>query len=214
MKLKPAPAHKPDTSGLNDRFRRLRTRKYRILGCKRSCTLNEINLPGTSAVQVHHWLEEGLNNFEVSERLFAAYDHKVSPSAVARHFRNHLVPEDQFAVVSSGARSASHRPVDKSELPVGPPDPEAKKVTDLDLLDALIQKGAETVGMPQVRVSAEQMLRAIELRYKLTAGSAFQDFFTAIGASMEDSMAGAEEAPEALASEEEQEQGESGAGEV
>lgn len=193
----------------------LRPRKWRIIGCPRSCSLNEITLPGAAALQVHSWFEEGHSNNEIAIRLKAGFDYSISDSAVARHRRKHLVPEDHLVELRqrNHQKMPGYRPSDSTVLP----DREkksGKKASDLDLLDAMIAKGAETIHSPTVRVSSEQMLRAIELRYKLTQGSAFQDFFTAIGASMDESIAGPEEAPEATASEDEQAQGETVAGEL
>lgn len=182
-------------------------RKWRVARCTRKCTLHEYNLPGAAPQQVHAWFEEGLNDKEISTRLDAGFDHHVSFGAVARHRKNHLVPEDQLVRLDGTApiesKPGRERPKDNTELP-------KRRVGDLELLDALIAKGAETAHMQHVKVTAEQMLRAIELKHKMTQGSVFADFFGAIGAVMEEEEPGAPENPDAAASADEQEQADGG----
>lgn len=177
-----------------ERARKWNKRKWAVANCSRKCSLNEINMPGGMAALIHSWYEEGFVDREIEEKS-AAYGHRISQGASERHRRNHLIPADHLVELEGKA----HRPTDPTALP-------ERKVSDIDLLDAMIAKGAQTVHQSHVKITSEQLLRAIELKHKLTQGSAFADFFSAIGAAMEETMPTGD-TPDAAASAEEQAQG-------
>jgi hypothetical protein len=166
---------------------------YRVsTGCSKACTLNEFNLPPGSFPEIHAMYEAGLPQEAIQAKVKETWQHHLSFGAIQRHRSKHLEK------VTSGFAPSPNAPT------VGAT---GKKVSDLDLLDLMITKGADVLNAPNVKISPEQLLRAMELRLKLTQGSVFQDFFDAIGA-----VSGevAETNAEAVASEEEQAQGDGG----
>lgn len=166
---------------------------YRVSSsCTRACTLNEYNLPPGSYPEIHAMYEAGMAEEPMSAKIEEAWNHHLSYGAIKRHRLKHLERATAGVAPSPNARTVRT----------------TKKVTDLDLLDLMIQKGADVLESPNVKISPEQLLRAMELRLKLTQGSVFQDFFDAIGA-VSGEMA-AEVNPEATASAEEQAQGDAG----
>lgn len=151
--------------------------------CRVSCTLNAINLPGELAPAVHTLYEEGGNREKI--RLFLAeHNVKVSDGAIGRHKSNHLEP-----LVESAAG-------------------DGKKKSHLQILEEIISAGGEQIGVKGIRISPEMTMKAIEMHHKLTEGSVWEDFLSAIGAMGDEAAAGVEN-PDAVQSGEEQEQGES-----
>ena len=162
---------------------KLQPRRFEISSnCRRPCSLNEANLPGRSADLIHSWYEAGDNNAKIVERA-QLINVKISEGAVGRHRANHLIP------------------VDKLEDPTDLPD---EKVNELELLDSIISRGAKDLRLKTAKVTAEQALRAIELKFKLTQGSVLDDFMHAIGATMDDQIAANEENPESRGTPDEQ----------
>ena len=161
---------------------------YRVSdACTRACTLNEYNLPPGSYPEIHAMYESGMAEEPMSAKIEETWNHHLSYGAIKRHRLKHLE-----------RTTTGFAPSPNAPQPV-----RGKKVSDLDLLDLMISKGADILESPNVKISPEQLLRAMELRLKLTQGSVFQDFFDAIGA-----VAG--ENPDAVTGEEEQTQGEGG----
>ena len=159
---------------------------YRVSDrCTKACTLNEFNLPSGSFPEIHAMYEAGLNARAISHKVEEVWNHHLSYGAIDRHKGKHL---DK---TTAGFAGVPGRSVPR------------KKVSDLELLDLMISKGADVLDAPNVKISPEQLLRAMELRLKLTQGSVFQDFFDAIGV-----VSGevAETNPDAGSSAEEQEQ--------
>ena len=162
---------------------RLQPRQFEISSnCKRVCSINEANLPGRSADLIHGWYEAGDNNQTIVERA-ALINVKISEGAVGRHRANHLIP------------------VDKLEDPTEGTD---EKVNELELLDSIISRGAKDLRLKTAKVTAEQALRAIELKFKLTQGSVIDDFMKAIGGTMDEQIAANEENTESLGTPDEQ----------
>jgi len=168
-------------------------RRYKIIGCTKGCSLHDFNLPGVAGIQLHQWYEEGASDATISSRMMSAFDVRVSEGAVGRHRANHLTPEDQLLKLQMTKDPAPETGHMRKE-----------KVTDVELLDQIIAKGAEYINSSMVKITSEQLLRSIELKHKLTQGSIFQNFFEAIGASMEDEEEGEETNAEAIASLDEQ----------
>lgn len=163
---------------------KLKPAKYKIVGCTRACSLNADNLPPGVGPMVHSWFEAGDNNPTIS-RKSDGVGHHLSMGAIGRHRGKHLVKWHQS---------------DDTMTPRSP----AKRKSDLDILDQIIGRGSEMVDLATFRITAEQLLRAIELKQKLTQGSMFQDFFGAI--EEESDRLAAAEAEDAQKSKEEQEQ--------
>jgi hypothetical protein len=151
--------------------------------CRRSCTLNQINLPGDLAGAVHSMYEAGANR-EAIRTYLAERKVTVSDGAIGRHKGNHLDP-----AVEDGTTPG-------------------EKKSHLAILEQIIQKGGSTLDVSSTRISPEMLMKAIEMHHKLTEGSVWEDFLSAIGA-MGDAMAaeGGPETPDAVQSADEQEQG-------
>lgn len=171
---------------------KLKPARYVIQGCTAGCSLNADNLPEGMAEMVHSWFEMGDNNATITEKSDTA-GHHISTGAVGRHRGKHLVKWNPR--------------MDKAPE-LGPPSG-GKKKSDLEILDQIIGRGADLVDLATFRITAEQLLRAIELKQKLTQGSMFEDFFGAIEEES-DRIAAAEankESPDAVESSDEQAQG-------
>lgn len=163
-------------------------RRYQLNpSCTRRCTLNPDNQPGTMGVLLHGWFEAGDNNEQIIRKA-AALGRKLSNGAVGRHRANHLTwwSEDADPTVRGGE--------------------DKPRKSDLEILDQIIGRGAEQIDLSTMRISAEQLLRAIELKQKLTQGAIFADFYDAIGAAGDEIASGQPETPDAGASGEEQAQ--------
>lgn len=167
-----------------------RAQSYRVSDrCTKACTLNEFNLPPGSFPEIHAMYEAGLGQEAIHAKVLETWDHNISYGAIGRHKSKHLER------VTSGMAPSPNAP--NGRKPRG-------KVTDLELLDQMIALGVDVLQQPNTKITPEQLLRAMELRLKLTQGSVFQDFFDAIGAV---SAEATETNADAIASEEEQAQG-------
>lgn len=167
---------------------KLKPQRYQIANCTKACGLNPANLPGEMGTLVHSWYEAGDNNNEIS-RKSDLMGHHISTGSAGNHRSKHLVKWHPGR--------AEHNPTSK-----GP------RKSDLEILDQIIGRGSDLVDLATFRITAEQLLRAIELKQKLTQGSLFQDFFGAIEEES-DRLAAAEaekENPDAVESAEEQAQ--------
>jgi hypothetical protein len=103
---------------------------------------------------VHGWYEEGLNDKSIAKNAFTA-GFPLSHGAVGRHRSNHLEPKGE----TLGARIATRR-------------------TDLEIIEAMIQAGGERAG--EFKMTPSETMKAMELKYKLTQGSAFEGMLDAL----------------------------------
>lgn len=131
-----------------------------LADCSRGCSLNADRLPSGMGQLIHTWFEEGCNDREIRERA-APLGMKLSNGAISRHRANHL-----------HAASSSVSPKDDGE--------EAPKMSDLDVIEGIIQTGAQQVKLTSAKVTTEQLLKAIELKHRLTEGSVFDAMFAAM----------------------------------
>ena len=121
--------------------------------CNRNCSLNEINLP--IAAQVHAWYEEQrTHSWIAAEAKKAGFP--LSSTAVGRHRQKHV------------------------ELVVKEVVTPLDKVDHLDVLQKIISQGAKNVGT--WRIGPSDTLKAMDMYYKLTQGSAFAALFDALSA--------------------------------
>lgn len=159
-------------------------RAWRLLdSCHKTCTLSSYQLGPKVAELVHSWYEAGCNNATISERA-KQIGVSISEGAAGRHRANHLEPLDEFDDPTEG---------------------EPIKVDDIALLDQVIGRGAESLRFKTARVTTEQLLKAMELKYKLTQGNVFEGFLAAMGETMDEETA-EPDAPEAVASADERAQ--------
>lgn len=134
---------------------RLRPRRWDLLGtCGPKCSLNVGNLGEERAKMVHGWYEQGLNDKDIAKNAVAA-GFTLSHGAVGRHRGNHLEPKGE----TLGARSLKVR-------------------TDLEIIEAMIQAGGQRAG--EFKMTPSETMKAMELKYKLTQGSAFEGMLDAL----------------------------------
>lgn len=128
-------------------------RKLIVGGCNGNCSLNPRNLPVGVAELVHGWYEEGVTPNRVYKRL-AEMEIRISQGAAYRHYHNHLQESDET------------------------PDPE--NLSDLEVIETFIARGTRQLKQDSTKITGEQLLRAIELKLKLTQGSVFDSMFEAM----------------------------------
>lgn len=119
-------------------------------------------MPAGVGELVHRWFEEGANRETVMARA-AELGVKLTSGSIQRHKSNHLMP----------ARDPN------SPLNDGDEDP-GRKYSELEVIDAVIQRFARQMSHGSGQVTTEQGLRAIELKHKLTEGSVFDALFDAL----------------------------------
>lgn len=156
--------------------------KYDLVDCSRKCTLNPDRLPAGVGELVHKWFEEKANRDTIIARA-AELGVKLTGGSVGRHKQNHLRP------ASSGGDGVD----------------DGRKYTELEVIDAIIQRGARTVKMSSATVTTEQLLSAINLKHKLTEGSLFDALIDSLSGEDDDDLSDLE-APEAEAGAEERAQ--------
>jgi len=144
-----------------------------LVNCTRACSLNIHNLPSGIGELVVKWFEDGDSIRAVAQRL-QDLEIKRSAGAIGRHRLKHMEK-----------RSGSL-----------PREDQVKKKTDLEVLETIIFRGSQQVDLSASRISAEQLLRAIELKHKLTEGSVFDAMYEAMrGANVTDLDAPAKDEP-------------------
>lgn len=176
---------------------RLIARKYAIQGCTIQCSFHPRNLRAGAADAIHRWIEQGLNNEQVLAN-GKQMGWNLSNRALYRHKRNHLVPKEQMT-------QFGNEPVILDNDDEDPDEP--KKLSDLEILDKIIAAGSKQMNSQSVRITPDLTMRAMELRLKLTQGSVFDDFLSAVGSAFgpDDAPTG-QEAPEEKAAPAEQAQ--------
>lgn len=136
--------------------------KYQLVDCSRKCTLNPARMPAGVGELVHRWYEEGANRETIIARA-SELGVKLTNGSVQRHKSNHLIPDKD----------------PNSPLNDGDDDP-SRRFSELEVIDAVIQRFARQMQKGSAQVTTEQGLRAIELRHKLTEGSVFDAMFDAM----------------------------------
>lgn len=148
-------------------------------------------MPADVAEEVLRRYGAGDNRAEIKAYL-ATQGITVSESSIGNHKQKHL------EVLHVGPAAESRRKRDKPK-------------THLEILEQIIQRGSETVDVRTTRISPEMLMKAIEMHHKLTEGSVWEDFLSAIGAIGAEAAEGGPENPNLVASADEQAQGESDA---
>lgn len=155
-------------------------------GCTRGCSLNAENLPAGIGELIHGWFESGYSNPEII-RAAGLVGVKLSNGAIGRHRSTHL-----------------HAAPSAPSAPSAPAEGGDGKLTDLEVIEKIIQAGANQVSLASAKVSTEQLLAAIALKHKLTEGSVFDAMFAQM--SGEDDDLSDLEGPAAVRSDEERAQ--------
>lgn len=131
--------------------------KRAISGCSSACSFNPLNLGQEVADKVHNMIEMDDSLAEIMEYLKTT-SAQVSQAGLSRHRMRH-----------------THPIVERPSVRNGP-------ISELDLLNEMIAKGGELVALPDFKMTAEQLLRAMELKLKLTQGSVFDQAYAAMRA--------------------------------
>lgn len=132
--------------------------KLILAGCSRKCNLNPGNVGENVSLLVQKWFEDGEPIQTVRNNLIEM-GHTFSASSIGQHRKNHLHIADGV---------------------VKKPGTEEKPLGELEILDSMIQSGGRQMRLDSARISAEQLLRAIELKQKLTEGSVFDAMYEAM----------------------------------
>lgn len=170
---------------------KLKPTKFRLDGCHTLCASNPKNLPAGMADLLHGWYEAGDNNETISRKT-KEFGNPISIGALANHRRKHLVREDQYVPIQ--------------QLGGDPDLDRTERLTDLEILDRIIQAGGKGLNSRSVRITPEMTMKAMELRQKLTQGSVFDNFMDAVSVAFAAPGDAAPEAPDAVMSEDEQAQ--------
>jgi hypothetical protein len=139
--------------------------------CPVQCWASPEKAGRTRAAQIHQWYEEGHVPFRVLKMCREA-GIKVAERSVYLHKDKHLTllgdqtPLDDVAV----------------ELIENP----ETRLSDLEILERIIQKGASALVRREARVTPEMTMKALELKLKLTQGSVFDSFMGAVASAMKD----------------------------
>lgn len=153
--------------------------------CTRLCSFNAANLPAGAGQVIHSWYEEGLNDRAIVARA-AEIGIKLSTTPAWRHRTKHLEKVE-------------------GTIPTAPdPGKAAPKLSDLEILEKLIARGAETISLSSTKVSAEMLMKALELKHKMTQGSVFDQLLGSLAEDDPDDLP--VEAPELVASTDERTQ--------
>ncbi len=156
--------------------------KYVIAGCDRRCSIHDANLPPGLGQQIHQWYEDGMNRDDIRAKALETRTN-LSVGSIGRHKKNHLHPEQADL---PAAPDGSH---DNSETP-------ERQLSELDILNAIIQRGGQRMKSPTTNVTTEQTMTAIAMKQKLTEGNVFDDMFKALFETEDDDMSDLIPAPD------------------
>lgn len=144
---------------------RLRPAKWTLTQkCTKRCSVNPANIGDDKYKLVHGWYEQGLNDHKIAQNAFHA-DLDLSPAALGRHRANHMLQAGETPMVPGDAAVK-------------------KKLTDLEALDAILEQGASQIE--QWRITPSDWFKALDAKYKLTQGSAFEDMLEALAIAEDD----------------------------
>jgi len=147
---------------------RLRPRKWVLLGtCTAKCSLNEVAVGPDGAKMLHGWFEQGLNDRAIAKNAVSA-GMPLSHGAVGRHRGNHLEPKGEIFS-----------------------QPREKKRTDLEIIEEMIQAGGANAHT--FKMTPTETMKAMELKYKFTQGSAFESMLDALNRAVDDDFVEDEE---------------------
>lgn len=141
---------------------RLRPRKWVLLdSCTAKCGSNAAHIGDANALILHGWYEQGLNDTEIARNCFQA-GFPIGQGSIGRHRANHMEPLAE----QRESRSTTRR-------------------SDLEIIESMIQAGGDRAG--QFKMTPSETMKAMELKYKLTQGSAFEGMLDALNrAAMEE----------------------------
>lgn len=138
--------------------------------CPKTCWASPEKAGTQRAAQIHQWFEEGHTTFKV-HTLANQSGMVVHQRSAYVHAKKHLV------------RIGDDTPLDDAAVELIE-HPE-QRLSDLEILERIIQKGASALVRKEARVTPEMTMKALELKLKLTQGSVFDTFMGAVAGAME-----------------------------
>lgn len=163
---------------------KLKPAKFRVEGCGDRCNCGPGVLGADRAKIIHGWFEEGLNNDEIAARAKAVDpEWGLSNGSLGRHRANHL-----------------------RQLVDGEDDAPVEDLSDIEALRRFIQRGVSQMG--KWRIDPGNWMKAVDMYYKMTQGSAMADFFSALSAAASGDNEDVDLSDPSLMSEDEADQGE------
>lgn len=141
------------------------------VNCHPKCSLNHLRLGAQRAADVQTQFEKGVPPAGIKRELIAL-GIPVSDRSLYRHFKTHVT-------VIPGTSEEDEAIVETFEKP-------DLRLSDLEILERIIQKGAAALSKKDVRVTPEMTMKALDLKLKLTQGSVFDAFLGAVAEAMED----------------------------
>lgn len=139
--------------------------------CPVQCWASPEKAGRTRAAQIHEWYEEGHIPFRVLKMCREA-GIKVAERSVYLHREKHLTLMGDHSALDEAAAELIENP--------------GSRLSDLEILERIIQKGASALIRKETRVTPEMTMKALELKLKLTQGSVFDSFMGAVAQAMQD----------------------------
>lgn len=136
--------------------RKPRPKKLAVVGCSLTCSLNVENIGEDLAGELLALSEAGHGRPKVLA-LALERGAKVSSGAVQRHLANHLRPEEATESVEDAAGGS---------------------IPTVELLDSIITSGYR--NRRNWKPTIQDVMKAMEMKLRVTGASAFEDFFDAI----------------------------------
>lgn len=139
--------------------------------CPKTCWASPEKAGPTRAAQIHTWFEEGNTPFAVM-RLYNESGGRVFQKSVYGHHKRHLIKVSDASGVDERAAELIENP--------------DVRLSDLEILERIIQKGASALIRADSKVTPEMTMKALDLKLKLTQGSVFDSFLGAVAEAMKD----------------------------
>lgn len=137
--------------------------------CNAQCALSPQKAGSVLASKVQEWFVRGEKPYRI-HKMLVDQGYEISESAVLRHFRRDVTLVDDVSV-------AEERAVEAIENP-------EVRLSDLEILERIIQKGAASLIRKETKVTPEMTMKALDLKLKLTQGSVFDAFLGAVADAM------------------------------
>lgn len=151
------------------------------VNCHPRCALNYRAIGAQRASYIQMLFEKGVPPAGIKREMHGE-GIRISDRSLYRHFKNHvsLIPgtaDEDEAVIET---------FEKPEM----------RLSDLEILERIIQKGASALAKKDVRVTPEMTMKALDLKLKLTQGSVFDAFLGAVAEAMDEAPVADEPDPD------------------
>lgn len=138
-----------------------------VFDCPRQCAFS-VEVAGSERQALAlEWTRKGWSQPAI-RREAAKHGWMISNGSISRHMARHV-----------------KRYIDPQLDPATAPliNPE-KRLSDLEIIERIIQKGAHRLLDQEVRVTPDMLMKALDLKMKLTQGSVFDPLFEALAQAM------------------------------